>query len=101
MGVEVSCAKDLKQLCLTKAKIMQLPIEALITGEGIESAEVSKMSEFRVVTALSNGKPTKKPGVVECRLHSLAKGFHHQMYCRSHSRWGISCSVHAHCSRTS
>ena len=73
MGVEVSCAEDLKQLCLTKAKIMQLPIEALITGEGIESAEVSKMSEFRVVTALSNGKPTKQPGVIECRLHSLAK----------------------------
>ena len=73
MGVEVSCVEDLKQLCLTKAKIVQLPIEALITGEGIESAEVSKISEFRVVTALSNGKPTKKPGVVECRLHSLAK----------------------------
>ena len=73
MGVEVSCAEDLKQLCLTKAKTMQLPIDALITGEGIESAEVSKMSEFRVVTALSNGKPTKQPGVVECRLHSLAK----------------------------
>ena len=73
MGVEVSCAEDLKQLCLTKAKIMQLPIDALITGEGIESAEVSKMSEFRVVTALSNGKPTKQPVVVECPLHSLAK----------------------------
>ena len=73
MGVEVSCAEDLKQLCLTKAKIIQLPIDAtkcMITGEGVE---VSKMSEFRVVTALSNGKPTKKPGVIECCLHSLAK----------------------------
>ena len=76
MGVEVSCVEDLKQLCLTKAKIMQLPIDAtkcLITGEGVVSAEVNKVSEFRVVTALSNGKPTKQPGVVECRLHSLAK----------------------------
>ena len=76
MGVEVSCAEDLKQLCLTKAKIMQLPIDAskcMITGEGVESAEVNKMSDFRVVTALSNGKPTKQPGVVECRLHSLVK----------------------------
>ena len=76
MGVEVSCAEDLKQLCLTKAKIMQLPIDAtkcMITGEGVESAEVNKMSEFRVVTALPDGKPTKQPGVVECRLHSLAK----------------------------
>ena len=78
MGVEVSCAKDLKQLCLTKAKIMQLPIDAskcMITGKGIESAEVNKMSEFQVhlLTALSNGKPTKQLGVVECRLLSLAK----------------------------
>ena len=76
MGVEVSCAKDLKQLCLTKSKIMQLPIDAtkcMITGEGVKSAEVNKMSEFRVVPALSNGKPTKQPVVVECRLHSLAK----------------------------
>ena len=73
MGVEVSCAEDLKQLCLTQAKIMQLSIDALITREKIESAEVSKMSEFRVVTVLSNGKPTKQPGVVECHLHSLAK----------------------------
>ena len=75
MGVEVSCAKDLKQLCLTKAKIMQLSIDATkctITGEGVESAEVSKMSEFQVVTALSDGKPTKQPVVVECCLHSLA-----------------------------
>ena len=73
MGVEVSCAEDLKQLCLTKAKIMQLAIEHAVTGEGVKSAEVSKMSEFRVVTALSNGKPIKQPGVLECRLHSLAK----------------------------
>ena len=73
MGVEVSCAEDLKQLCLTKAKIMQLAIEHTVTGEGVQSAEVSKMSEFRVVTGLSNGKSTKQPSVVECRLHSLAK----------------------------
>ena len=73
MGVEVSCAEDLKQLCLTKAKIMQLAIEHAVTGEGVQSAEVNKVSEFRVVTALSNGKPTKQPGVIECRLNSLAK----------------------------
>ena len=99
MGVEVSCAEDLKQLCLTKAKIMQLAIEHAVTGEGVKSAEVSKMSEFRVVTALSNEKPTKKPVVIESRLakDSTTKC----TYCQSHSRWGISCSVHAHCSRTS
>ena len=73
MGVEVSCAEDLKQLCLTKAKIMQLAIEHAVTGGGVKSAEVSKMSEFRVMTALSNGKPAKQPVVIECHLHSLAK----------------------------
>ena len=76
MGVEVSCAEDLKQLCLTKAKIIQLPIDAtkcMITGEGIESAEVSKMSELREVTALSNGKSAKQPGVIECCLLSQSK----------------------------
>ena len=78
MGVEVSYAEDLKQLCLTKVKIMQLPIDpskCVITGEGIESAEVNKMSEFQVhlVTGLSNGKPTKQLGVIECHLLSLAK----------------------------
>ena len=73
MGVEVSCAEDLKQLCLAKAKIIQFAIEHAITGKGVKSAEVSKISEFRVVTALSNGNPTKQPGVVECHLHSLAK----------------------------
>ena len=73
MGVEVSCAEDLKQLCLTKAIILELAIEHTVTGEGVKSAEVSKMAEFRVVTALSNGKSTKRAGVVECHLHSLAK----------------------------
>ena len=63
MGVEVSCAEDLKQLCLTKAKLNFL---CTITGEGVKSAEINKTSEFRVVT---NGKPTV---VVECHLKSLA-----------------------------
>ena len=80
MGVEVSCAEDLKQLCLTKAKILQLPIDAtkcMITGEGVESAEVNKMSEFRVVTGLSNGKPTKQPRCHRMSFALASKGFHH------------------------
>ena len=42
LGVEVNCAEDLKQLCQTKAKITQLPINAVkstVIGEG-GSAEV-------------------------------------------------------------
>ena len=72
MGVEVSCAEDLKQLCLTKVKLSQIALVCSITGEGVKSAEVNKTSEFRMVTELSNGKPTKLPVVVECNLMSLA-----------------------------
>ena len=65
MGVEVSCAEDLKQLCLTKAKL-NLKVLYTITGERAQSAEMNKTSEFRVVT---NGK---LPVVLECHLKSLA-----------------------------
>ena len=71
--LEVSCAEDLKQLCLANVKITQLKIEQTITGEGVKSAEIIKMSEFRVLIKLSNGKALKQPNFVECRLHSLAK----------------------------
>ena len=40
---------------------------------GLGSTESVEMSEFQVVTALSNGKPTKQLVVVECHLHLLAK----------------------------
>ena len=74
MGIDISCGKDLKQLCLIKAKLIQFAdaTKCVVTGEGVQSAEVSKTSEFRVVTKLSNGKPTKLPVVVECHLKSLA-----------------------------
>ena len=75
MGVEVSCSEDLKQLCLTKAKIIQFPVVATkwrITGDA--AAEVNKMSVFRVVTALSNGRPTyKQPCVIMYSLVNAAK----------------------------
>ena len=69
MGIEVNCAKDLKQLCHTKVKLTQL---ALITGEGARFAEVNKTSEFQIVTKQFNAKLTKIPVVVECHLKSLA-----------------------------
>ena len=74
MGIDISCGKDLKQLCLIKAKLIQFAdaTKCAVTGEGVKSAEVSKISEFRVTTKLSNGKPTKLPVVVECHLKSLA-----------------------------
>ena len=74
MGIEMSCAEDLKQLCLIKAKLIQFAdaTKCVVTGEGFQCAEVSKTSEFRVVTKLSNGNPTKLPVAIECHLKSLA-----------------------------
>ena len=63
MGVEVSCAEDLKQLCYTKVKLTRL---ALITGEGVRSAKVNETSEFQVATKQFSDK------VIQCHLKSLA-----------------------------
>ena len=74
MGVEVSCAEDLKQLCHTKAKLTRLAVVYTMTGEGIKSAEVNKISEFSVVAKLSNGDQIRHKLPLECRLKSLVKG---------------------------
>ena len=42
IGVELSCAEDLKQLCQTKARITKLPIECTVTGEGVKTAEINR-----------------------------------------------------------
>ena len=74
LGVEVNCAKDLKQLCQTKAKITRLPIECTVIGEGAGSAEVNKASQyhFQLLPKLSNGRQPKQACVVACSLKSLA-----------------------------
>ena len=61
MRVEVSCAEDLKQLCRSKA---QFTTSCNVTGKGLESAEVDKISEFYIT---NNQKP-------KCQLKYLAKG---------------------------
>ena len=77
LGVDVNCAEDLKQLCQTKAKLARLHIDAAkcaVIGEGLESAEVNKPSQyyFQLFPKLSNGRPTKQACVVACSLKSLA-----------------------------
>ena len=75
IGVDVNCAEDLEQLCQTKARIIQLPIDptkCTVTGEGVKTAEVNKASDFTVITKLTNGKRTKQTCVVDCHLKSLA-----------------------------
>ena len=75
--VEVNCAEDLKLLCQTKAKIIQLPVDgaksSVIMGEKVGSAEVNKVSQrhLQLFPKLPNGRPTKQACVVTCNLRSL------------------------------
>ena len=77
LGVEVNCAEDLKLLCQTKAKIIQLPVDgaksSLIMGDKVGSAEVNKVSQchFHLFPKLPNGRHTKQACVVTCNLRSL------------------------------
>lgn len=74
--LEVNCVEDLDQFCKTKARIARIPIDAMkctITGGGVISAEVNKMSEFSVTTKMSNAKPTRRSCTIECHLKSLAR----------------------------
>ena len=75
--VEVRFAEELKQLCQTKARITQIPLDpskCTVACKGAENAEVSKSSEVTVLTNLANGKPTKQKCVIECHLKSLVDG---------------------------
>ena len=74
MIVDVSFAEELKQLCQTKVRITQIPLQPTVVLKGAENAEVSKSSEVTVLTNLANGKPTKQKCVVECHLKSLVDG---------------------------
>ena len=77
LGLEVNCAEDLKLLCQTKAKIIQLPVDvakSLVTmGEKDGFAEVNKVSQchFQLFPKLPNGRRTKRTCVVTCNLRSL------------------------------
>ena len=75
--VDVSFAEELKQLCQTKARITQIPLDpskCTVVCKGAENAEIVKLSEVTVLTNLANGKPTKQKCVVECHLKSLVDG---------------------------
>ena len=73
IGVEVNCAKDLKQLLKTNAKITEgiVPTKCTVSGEEMKSAEVSKECGFSLIPKLTNGKRTKRECAVDCHLKSL------------------------------
>ena len=72
--MEVSCAEELKELCQTKARITQIPIECTVEGEGVKTAEINKLSELSVIIKLSDGKNVKQKYGVDCHLKTLANG---------------------------
>ena len=79
MTVDVSFAEELKQLCQTKVRITQIPLDpskCTVICKGAENAQVGKSSgvDITVLTNLANGKPTKQKCVVECHLKSLVDG---------------------------
>lgn len=73
IGVEVNCTEELKQLCLTKARLKQL-MGVAVFGEGIEYAEVGKMAEFNITADVGDGKNMKRKLSIECYLKSLTDG---------------------------
>ena len=77
IGVEVNCAKDLKQLLKTNAMITVYnfdPTKCTVSGEGMQSAEVSKECGFSLIPKLTNGKCAKRECAVDCHLKSLVNG---------------------------
>ena len=77
IGVEVNCAKDLKQLLKTNAMITVYnfdPTKCTVSGEGMKSAEVSKECGFSLIPKLTNGKRAKRECAVDCHLKSLVNG---------------------------
>ena len=77
IGVEVSCAEDLKQLCQTRTKVIQLPIDpakCIVSDDGMKTAKVNNLTESIISVKLTNGKDTKRKCDVTCHLKSLVNG---------------------------
>ena len=71
--VEISCIEKVKEFCETEAKISRRTLECVVTGKGVECAEVNNMSEFQV-TLVRPAVQVKRDLVVECDLKSLKTG---------------------------
>ena len=68
IALEVECAEDLKQICLTKAKLTQLVLEYSVTGEGIEGVDVNELAEFYVTAKVPGQKQSERIVNLECYL---------------------------------
>ena len=76
IGVEVSIAESLREMCRTKARVFQMEVEPLkCTVEGnARDAEVDTVSKVTVRTCLPNGQPTRKVVNVTAELKSVVDG---------------------------
>ena len=76
IGVEVSIAESLREMCQTKARVFQMevyPLKSTVEGD-VRVAEVDNVSKVTVHTCLLNGQPTKKAVKVSAELKSLVNG---------------------------
>ena len=74
IGVEVSVAESLREICLTKARLFEVevdPLKCTVEGEGIRFAEVDKAAQITVKSYLPSGMPTKKPQKIILEVKSL------------------------------
>ena len=60
IALEVECAEDLKQICLTKAKLTLPLLEYSVTGVGIQQACVNELAEFYVSAKVPGRKQSKQ-----------------------------------------
>ena len=68
IALEIECAEDLKQICLTKAKLTQLVLEYSVTGAGIEGVDVNDLAEFYVTAKVPGQKQSERIVNLECYL---------------------------------
>ena len=74
MAVEVTCADDLRQLCLTQANVTTAVDPVKYTVDLTAPAEVGKPYVGTLTTRLSNGKPNSRKCKVTCHIKSLYNG---------------------------
>ena len=88
-GVEVKCAEALKQLCQTKAKIIQVDLEDAPkwVGDGINTAEVGITAEVSLTTrdktnvrVVSELKSLSNGSVVKCTVDQSGPGEYNIKY---------------------
>ena len=75
MGVRVSCADSISDLCQKNAAVIVLPVDptkCTAEGPGVKVAEVGKVTEFTVHTVYQNGQLCREKQIVEAELKSNA-----------------------------